>query len=124
MSKTNANPEVIETATGKPDCAPATGSGESAVREIIGYTLSDDYTQLAKLMKSQSIICTVKYITCRDVAHTTYYKSPISGEETFTLSARGIGYVHAWDHDDFLRQCAQSEVRFIPPNDPSSSTPP
>jgi len=96
--------------------APTPSSVESFVRDITGYTLSNDHAQLANLVKSQSVICTVKYITCRDVAHTTYYRSSLSGEETFTIGARGIGYVHAWGLDDFLRQCAQFEVRFIPPN--------
>lgn len=84
---------------------------------ISGYKTSRDYERLADEMQRQSVICIVDCgKDCRDVAHTLWSPSK-DGNGVWQLSARGVGYVHAFSRSDFIGQCVRNNVDVLMPND-------
>lgn len=86
------------------------------------YNASKDYKRLANLARKASIICLVDYRlrqpvdgveSVRDVARTTVQRS--DGKEFFSISARGISYVIAFNEDEFILLCASNNVEFLEP---------
>ena len=78
------------------------------------YKTSKDYERLVELMKEgQTIVCFADYNVnervYRDVARARLYTN------TFQISARGIGYVWAFDGKDFIQQCNELNITFIDP---------
>lgn len=90
------------------------------VYQVNDYPGSRDYDRLAELAKTKSIICLADYQDCRDVAH-TIYQAFDSGEESWTVSARGCCYVWAHSKADFIARCALANVEFIEPPAPPSN---
>ena len=86
----------------------------SLVRNISGYVTSKDYQKLAALMTTQSVVCICRYNQCRDVCQSLYNGT------TWMLNARGIGYVCAFDEQDFIQQCDKYEVEWLVPNTSSN----
>lgn len=84
------------------------------VYQLAGYNGSRDYSKLADLAKVRSVICIVDYQECRDVAH-TIYSTCGDGLETWCVSGRGIGYVHAFDRESFIARCEAANLEFIEP---------
>lgn len=85
------------------------------VYEVTGYTTSRDYEKLTVLMQVQSIICIVNYgDDCRDVAHTIWSKYEKGG--AWQISARGTGYIYAFDKETFIAACKTYNVEFIVPS--------
>lgn len=83
------------------------------VRNIEGYELSRDYKALFEQMTKSSVVCIVNYghtASCRDVAHTLYR------DDVYQISARGISYIYAETLEEFIKQCEDDDVEFIPPN--------
>lgn len=72
---------------------------------------SRDYSRLAELAKHVSVVCIVDHQKCRDVARAIFRM--YHDEGYWNVSARGIGYVTAFDLDDFLRQCRATNLEFI-----------
>lgn len=80
------------------------------------YRLSTDYRLLAKLARSDAIICVVDYREgCRDVAHTLYSPADSKGYELFQVSARGYGYIYSFGENEFVKQCALANLGFLAP---------
>jgi hypothetical protein len=78
-----------------------------------GYNGSRDYARLAELAQTRSVICLVDYQGCRDVAHTVYSK--FDELETWTVGARGIGYISTFDREGFIASCQARNLEFIEP---------
>lgn len=80
------------------------------------YRLSTDYHLLAKLARSDAIICALDYSDgCRDVAHTLYSPASHNEPELFQVSARGHGYIYAHGDGEFIKQCARANLGFLIP---------
>jgi hypothetical protein len=81
--------------------------------ELAPYTGSRDYEQLADLAVQASILCIVDYDGHRDVARTNYMQR--RDQELWSVSARGISYVTAFNRADFIALCAHRNLEFIAP---------
>lgn len=82
-----------------------------------GYTLCKDYDLLAKLARTQSVLCVVDFKPdCRDAAHTIWSAAYKDHDEVFQVSARGYGYIHAEGVEDFKKQCVHANLGFVIPN--------
>lgn len=91
-----------------------------SISKLADYGGSRDYERLAELAKQSSIICIVDYRTVdqpttgqRDIARTLY--GVHQGEECWSVSARGIGYIQAFGLDDFVLQCKAVSLEFVEP---------
>jgi hypothetical protein len=83
--------------------------------ELAPYTGSRDYQRLTALARRASIICVVDYQSLRDVARTNYMEK--RGQELWSVSARGIAYITAFNEADFIALCEHHNVEFlIPPS--------
>lgn len=81
---------------------------------ISGYCSSKDYALLAELSRTQSVICIVDYNPgLRDVAR-TFYRAH-GEEEHWSVSARGISYIEAFNRKEFLALCVHRNLEFILP---------
>jgi hypothetical protein len=94
------------------------------------YLLSRDYTELVRLMREgQTVVCFIDFNfdslrnttpPCRDICKTRYEN--YEGRETFSLNARGIGYIEGYDNErgsaesKFIAACEKSNVEFLPPS--------
>jgi hypothetical protein len=84
---------------------------------ITGYKTSKDYTRLAELMKTRSIVCFVDYFKdCRDAASTQMLQRRC-GDYTFQVSARGTAYIYAPSLAEFIAQCTRLNLEWIVPDD-------
>lgn len=81
--------------------------------ELAPYTGSRDYAQLARLAREASILCIVDFQGQRDVARTNYMRR--RGQEMWSVSARGMGYITAFNEADFISLCKHSNLEFIAP---------
>jgi hypothetical protein len=91
-----------------------TGKHIVNVYQLAGYNGSRDYGRLADLARVRSIICIVDYQECRDVAHTIFTTCG-ANLESWCVSGRGIGYVHAFNRADFIARCEAANLEFIEP---------
>jgi hypothetical protein len=92
---------------------------------IPAYRTSTDYKRLAELARCSSVVCFVDYRIAkgepiRDIARTQY--SHHRDQEVFVIAARGIGYIHAFGEDEFLKFCSHSNVEFIEPPQDTAGT--
>lgn len=92
----------------------------STIYQMTGYALSQDYERLADAMQVESVICILDYERdLRDVAHTIW--SPSKNEEgIYQISARGTGYIYAFNRADFIAQCQKYHVGAIFPTTPKA----
>lgn len=77
------------------------------------YSGSRDYAQLVGLAEKDSIICIVDYEGHRDVARTNYMRR--GGQEMWSVSARGIAYITAFNRADFISLCEHRNLEYIVP---------
>ena len=87
--------------------------------ELAPYRGSRDYAHLANLARQASILCIVDYQGQRDVARTNFMRR--GDQELWTVSARGMGYITAFNQSDFIALCGHANVEFIQPNGNGSS---
>lgn len=81
------------------------------IRNIANYPMSEDYELLFELAQNQSVVCEVSYHgKYKDVAQTLFT------EDWFEMGIRGLAYFTETTKDDFIKQCRESKVRFIVPN--------
>lgn len=78
------------------------------------YSGSRDYAQLVELACADSIICIVDYQGHRDVARTNYMRR--GDQEMWSVSARGISYITAFNRADFIALCEHNTLEFIAPS--------
>lgn len=90
--------------------------------DLPDYGGSKDYERLAELAKTRSVLCVVDYrmdtFTTRDVARTQYMSKP--GQEYWSVSARGMGYINAFSQEEFVALCRCLNLEFI---EPAAETP-
>lgn len=89
-------------------------SGIFTAYELAPYSGSRDYELLADLAAKASVLCIVDYENeVRDVARTNYMRR--GDQELWQLSARGFGYITAFNRADFIALCMHRNVEFIVP---------
>lgn len=85
--------------------------------DLPGYGGSKDYARLTELVKAHSIICIMDYradqFQVRDVARTQFRAQ--GARELWSVSARGFGYLTAFNQVDFISLCEAINLEFIEP---------
>lgn len=81
--------------------------------DMAPYSGSRDYERLADLACKDSIICVVDFEGQRDVARTNFMRR--GEQELWSVSARGFGYITAFNRADFIALCGHRNVVFIEP---------
>lgn len=84
--------------------------------ELAPYTGSKDYARLAELAKTQSIVCFVEHDGRREVARTSYMDR--QGRDFWTVGGGGVGYITAFNKDEFLAFCDLRKLEFLEPPAP------
>lgn len=85
-----------------------------AAFQLANYPGSRDYERLADLSRKASILCIVDdELGRRDAARTHYMNN--HGQDQWTVSARGVGYITAFGVDEFKAFCAHRNLEFIEP---------
>lgn len=91
--------------------------------DLPDYGGSKAYARLAELAKTRSVLCVVDYrmdtFTSRDVARTQYMAKP--GQEYWSVSARGMGYINAFSQAEFVSLCNHLNLEFIEPTPAAES---
>lgn len=82
--------------------------------ELAAYKGSRDYAQLVRLARQASILCIVDFQGQRDVARTNFMRRR-RDEEIWSVSARGMGYITAFNEADFIALCEHNNLEFIAP---------
>ncbi len=87
--------------------------------DLANYNTSTDYSRLAELAKTKSIICVVDYtthsLTTRDIAR-TFYQGP--RQEYWSVGVRGMSYLTAFSLAEFIALCAILHLEFLDPVSP------
>jgi hypothetical protein len=81
--------------------------------KLAQYRGSRDYLRLVELIEDCGIICTVAYRNSIDVA--VARRQPHHSEWMYEVSARGIGYIIAFNVEDFISLCEHGNVEFFEP---------
>jgi hypothetical protein len=81
--------------------------------DLAPYSGSRDYELLADLAAKASILCIVDFEGLRDVARTNYMRR--GDQELWQVSARGMGYITAFNRADFIALCGHRNVEFMVP---------
>ena len=89
-------------------------SGTVTAYLLAPYASSRDYARLADLACEASIICVVDYEGHRDVARTNFSRR--GEQELWSVSARGLGYITAFNRADFIALCGHRNLEFIEPS--------
>ena len=93
------------------------------IHELAKYNTSKDYEWLAKKVKEESIICIIDYkrqfegekeFHSRDVGVTSYFEKD-DGRGTWSISARGTGYLIAFSEEEFIKLCEILNVEILMP---------
>lgn len=93
------------------------------IHELAKYKTSKDYEWLANKAKEESIICIIDYkrqfegekeFHSRDVGVTNYFEKD-NGSGTWSISARGTGYLTAFNKEDFIKLCDILNVEILIP---------
>ena len=95
---------------------------EEKLLEFKYKNISQDYELLFELMKTQRVICFVKYRNTSNVFDicATSRVRPINHID---ICARGISYISAFDFEEqtmkesFIEQCKQSDLYFLAPEE-------
>ena len=90
-----------------------------------GYTWSQDYNLLMKLMIDGAIVALVLYDTFQDGRKLfdvcMMLRKPISEKHVeLVASARGVEYFSAYSGDEFVELCEKYEVKFLDPTENTS----
>ena len=95
--------------------------------------MAKDYGLLSEVMQNESLICIVnsEYRPLlgesigRDICQTSFIPSA-KGGPCWMAIAHGITYIQAYSHEEFIDQCQQYDLAFIPPSvsPPITPTPP
>ncbi|AQH05664.1 hypothetical protein A9R05_42360 (plasmid) [Burkholderia sp. KK1] len=89
-------------------------SDTPAAFQLANYSGSRDYDRLADLSRKASILCIVDdELGRRDAARTHYMNN--HGQDQWTVSARGMGYITAFGLAEFKAFCAHRNLEFIEP---------
>lgn len=93
------------------------------ITELAKYKTSKDYQWLAQKAKEESVICIIDYrlpldnnpeFKTRDVGITNYFEKD-NGQGTWSISARGTGYLNAFSEESFIKLCEILNVEIITP---------
>jgi hypothetical protein len=83
------------------------------MNKLAKYQGSRDYLRLVELIRDAGIICTVAFGKGVDVA--VAWRRPHHDEWMYEVSARGIGYIIAFNVEDFISLCEHGCVEFFDP---------